>query len=272
METQTVIYGFSATGNSLHAARLIASKLPGAVVRPMTGPLPSEPVGGPVQRVGFVFPVYFGQLPRLVKTFVESLSLAPDTFCFAVVTMGGAGAGAIAVLDDLLRAKGRALSYGEAVRMSGNYIMGYDPGRVRRSAKHDEKTDKKLAALARDIQAGRSNRVRRLKFTFDTLYKDVPALDRAFAVTDACSGCGTCEKLCPVSNIALTGGRPVWQGRCEHCTACINWCPQSAVQYGGKTAGRTRYHHPDVCLADMLAGELRPKKAAPDERAAPAGP
>ncbi|MCB2357259.1 hypothetical protein [Clostridium estertheticum] len=41
-------------------------------------------------------------------------------------------------------------------------------------------------------------------------------------------------------------------GKCEQCFACLQWCPQKAIQYGKKTAMRKRYHHPDVEIADIL--------------------
>ncbi|HSJ56090.1 MAG TPA: EFR1 family ferrodoxin [Anaerolineae bacterium] len=82
-------------------------------------------------------------------------------------------------------------------------------------------------------------------------------MDCAFHVDERCQGCGTCARVCPVRNIDMityAGAEhawPAWQGRCEQCFACLQWCPNEALQFGKKTAGRQRYHHPDVTLADM---------------------
>ena len=69
--------------------------------------------------------------------------------------------------------------------------------------------------------------------------------DRKFHVTEACIGCGRCEKGCPVHNIQLSDGKPVWQGQCIHCMACYHHCPTNAVQYGKITQGKGQYRGPE---------------------------
>jgi ferredoxin/flavodoxin len=82
-------------------------------------------------------------------------------------------------------------------------------------------------------------------------------MDRAFRADETCTGCGICARVCPVSNIEMVEARPVWQQRCEQCFACLQWCPEEAVQFGGNTSGGKRYHHPDVTLADMVRAAPR---------------
>ena len=68
--------------------------------------------------------------------------------------------------------------------------------------------------------------------------------DRAFRTTDACDGCGKCVRDCPLNDIELRDGRPVWLGRCTHCMACITGCPKEAIEYGKRSVGRPRYRCP----------------------------
>ena len=46
--------------------------------------------------------------------------------------------------------------------------------------------------------------------------------------------------------IAMAEGRPVWQGHCVQCLACLHRCPVTAVQYGKKTANKGRYVNPET--------------------------
>ena len=64
----------------------------------------------------------------------------------------------------------------------------------------------------------------------------------AFRATDACIGCGRCVELCPLNNIRLENGKPVWGKNCTHCMACICYCPKEAIEYGEKSKGKPRYH------------------------------
>ena len=64
----------------------------------------------------------------------------------------------------------------------------------------------------------------------------------AFRATDACIGCGRCVELCPLNNVHLKNGKPVWGKNCTHCMACICYCPKEAIEYGEKSKGKPRYH------------------------------
>ena len=64
----------------------------------------------------------------------------------------------------------------------------------------------------------------------------------AFNVDGKCIGCGKCEKICPLNNIKIQNGKPVWGKECTHCMACICHCPTEAIEYGKKSIGKPRYH------------------------------
>ena len=82
---------------------------------------------------------------------------------------------------------------------------------------------------------------------------NVAKMDKSFFADEKCTACGICAKLCPSRNIVITEGKPVWQHRCEQCFACLQWCPEEAIQYGKNTKNKKRYHHPEISLKDILA-------------------
>jgi ferredoxin len=146
--------------------------------------------------------------------------------------------------------------------MPGNYIAMYDVrgGDARERALGAARDD--AARVAADVRH-RVGRLPRAGSAFSALLyatfgrwfrRACRGLDAKFVVTDACTRCGACARVCPVGNIELVDGRPRWHHRCEQCLACIHWCPVAAVQIRGcPTAKRGRYHHPDVTLDDIAS-------------------
>ena len=244
------IYWFSGTGNSLYAAKRLSAEMGGVPLTQITDAAPEDAAGGAGAKVGFVFPSYYCNLPRAVKVFAERLEIKPDTYIFAVVTKGGMGSGSVGALDRVLKTRGLRLNYGKVVHMPANYMINYNPADGDRKAKALDKSDERLQVLAREITA-RLQSVKSLPFTADKLFRDIEKLDAAFTVSDDCTGCGLCERICPVRNIRLENGKPAWLRHCEHCVACISWCPAKAINYGNKTQNRRRYRNPRV-KADEL--------------------
>jgi len=236
-----MIFYFTGTGNSLYVAQKLAEKLGDTEIYSMAENKPDGQIGGKAEKIGFVFPSYYGNLPRIVREFIGSLNICPDTYLFGVVTMGGLGQGSISALQKALSEKGLALKYGHGIHMPANYIINYNPMFFGRTAK----SEKKIHKIAGDIKSEKIM-LKKNRITSNDLYKNIEELDKAFFAESACSGCGVCVNICPVKNIRLTGNRPEWLHHCEHCMACIHRCPKQAIQYGGKTKTRRRYYNVNV--------------------------
>ncbi len=50
--------------------------------------------------------------------------------------------------------------------------------------------------------------------------------------TDACTGCGWCAAHCPVGNISLQNGKPLFGENCVICLRCVYECPKKAIMPG----------------------------------------
>ena len=250
MDKKSLIYWFSGTGNSLYAAKRLSAELGGLPLVQITNEAPTGAVGGEGAKIGFVFPSYYGNLPRAVRVFVEKLEIKSGTYIFAIVTMGAAGQGSVGSMDRVLKAKGLRLDYGRGMHMPANYVLMYNPADPGKSGKTLDKADQRLHDHAAKISA-RIRTVKSLPITAKNLYKNIESLDAGFNVNSECTNCGLCERICPVRNIRLENGKPKWLNRCEHCVACISWCPAKAINFGNKTQNRRQYRNPRV-IADEL--------------------
>lgn len=254
----TRIYYYTGTGNSLWVARLAAAALGGAELRPMVG-AEAEASKSPVDATGLVFPVHMWGVPSPVVRFAAGLDVASSGYPFAFAVNAGQPVGALLRLDRILRRHGRRLSAGFSITMPSNYAPFGGPGPSAEREGLYEAARVKIGTAAVSVAkrlelapecGGIAGRVA-LGALYRMTYGLVPRMDRFFRADDTCNGCGVCERVCPARNIATEDGRPVWQGRCEQCYACLQWCPEHAIQFGGSTRGRERYHHPEVSLKDM---------------------
>lgn len=62
----------------------------------------------------------------------------------------------------------------------------------------------------------------------------MPVFAMRYSTSQDCMHCGICAKRCPVNNIQMKGGHPVFQKHCLFCMRCINSCPANAILYSKK--------------------------------------
>jgi len=254
----TKIFYFSSTGNSLQIARDIAKEMDTAVILPMVRNEIHKPWGGAGESIGFIFPVYFNGLPRLVKHFIEELNMNPDTYYFALATSGGTRSNSLGMLDNILIPKGVRLSFADEIKMPGNYIITHNPPhrvQVKKLIADASIKTKKIAKAISNYELHPAKPKAKLWskiVNYNFLYRNINKWDERFIATPKCVSCGLCAKVCPVENIKIENQRPSWQRNCERCLACICWCPCKAIEYGKNTIGRTRYHNPNIKIEDII--------------------
>ncbi len=256
----TVLYFYTGTGNSLWTARRLSENLDGTQIIPMStageGRLKVD-----ADCVGLVFPVHIWGLPRRVADFAARLAPVENTYLFAVAVNAGQVAATLVQLRRLLEERKLHLASGFSLCMPSNYIpWGGAPPAPKQEALFD-KAREKIARIASAVKERTRQEPEKgpwwQNLLFSWFYRKsftrVPAMDSSFRADDKCNGCGICARICPADNITIQNDRPGWRHRCEQCLACLQWCPQEAVQFGRSTAKKRRYRHPEISLSDMLA-------------------
>lgn len=250
------VYYFSGTGNSLHVARSIAGEIGGKTVN-MAGLMDQAEVTDDSDSIGFVFPVYFSEIPDNVRSFVRKVRLTGKPYVFAVATCGMMPGNALFSLGRELKEKGIELSAGFSLVMPDNaYVkMNFITPPEQRDAML-RASETKLSAIIKHlsvkektgIEGKKSLSAKAMCLAMKTMSR---GMHRQFRATDKCTGCGTCKNICPTGNIRVDGKKVTWGDHCDLCLACFHWCPAQSVQIGGKTENIVRYHHPMVTVRDM---------------------
>jgi len=250
------IYYFSGTGNCLAIARklneTLAEKSDIISIAQVKGKRTIRS-----DRVGFVFPVYYHKVPDIVKQFILNMEFATAPYIYAVATHNGAFGQSLFDVKDLLAKKGRSLSLGYTIAMPGNAFVTPPDVEVERLAASRQEVIEIAELIETQKEGvivgykGLIEQIRNAGVSFAA--KHYGFAPKRFKVTDDCTGCKRCEKLCPVSSIQFTDRKPEWQKKCTACLACFHWCPVEAIYLDNPYVGKRRkYRHPEIGLDDML--------------------
>jgi ferredoxin/flavodoxin len=255
----SVIYYFSATGNSLKVAKDISEKLGNTTLIKICKNNMKLSSGAKFKKVGIIFPVYYYGLPVMVKEFVQSLDLDSNAYVYTVATCGGSVGAAIKQLKKILENKGVLLSSAFTVVMPDNYQVMYSPPPLKKQQRLFKLEGEKIKRISDIINNSE-------KIPFEEISSFPAKLlggilsgtfkpkskDKNFWSDEKCNGCGICSRVCPANNIKIEQKRPKWLNQCEHCLACMHWCPKHSLQYKKGTVKRERYHHPEIKVSEIL--------------------
>lgn len=284
------IYYFTGTGNSLFVARELAKiidctikSIPHIITR-----MQEENIGS---HIIIVVPSYLALvygIPVIVKEFIEKIPDLSSKQIFAVCSCGGYelvnAVPSVKSIERIIKTNGGQLYKSYTLRLPMNNL-DYDhiPIPIERNDKVIiKKAEEKIKNIAKDLQKSKRNYSKRivneivqilLKPLFiiikNVSYKSILKIakepegsqksienifrftDRSISVDEKCITCNICVKVCPVNNIKITKGFPVWLHHCEMCFACHEWCPEKAIHHWGRKEG-IYYHHPAITVQDFL--------------------
>lgn len=255
-----MVFCFSATGNSLWVARRLGRRFgmtPVMVDDAMKkGKLSFDVSASPF--VAFVLPVHSWGPAGTMLEFIRSMNLegAASKRVYGVFTCGADCGRADRVLSRELAARGICLEAVFSVIMPNSYILfpkvDVESGQEIRHKLDaaEERTARILDVLGGgravpglyDSMRGAAFKTSVVNFGFRASLR----MKSRFRVTENCTACGLCVRICPESAIsARKDGRPSWGHNCVQCLACLNRCPEHAIEYGDVTVGKGRYVNPE---------------------------
>lgn len=251
-----IIFYFSGTGNSLALSKEISKKL-GDIQLVSMGHETPYTLEHTYDTIGFIYPTYFGGAPAKVLDFVSKLKLGnnQETYCYAVTHCGGLAANALPHVNEALKtSNNKTLNYSAVLKMFSNYVVLYD---MNPNVKEiTEKSYREMGPIIEAIVTKKENKTKSVNplahFYYKAQMKITPERDQHFTISEACTACSLCAKVCPVKNIELVEGTPTFHHHCEQCMACIQYCPAKAINYKNKTQNRRRYTHPDISIEEMM--------------------
>jgi ferredoxin len=253
----TKIYYFSGTGNSLWSAKRIAQIIGNCELYNIGVEAQKNEIILEADAIILIFPSYAYGLPLIVSRFVKN-AVFKTPYTAAFVTYGSSPGGTLAALSRLLKRKNIGVSFFGRIPAQENYLAIF-------GSPQKEKLERRLSMqreatedAARCIIAGMGNRVNTFR-PFSALVSllfslGVKIFYKRYRVSADCNGCGICEKICPVSAIAMKDGRPIFTAKCEHCQGCVDICSLRAIQFGRVRFGAPGYRHPDVSISELALG------------------
>jgi ferredoxin/flavodoxin len=274
------LFYFSGTGNSLFVAKELKRRLPNAVLTPIAKCMNQSLITSSHKTIGLIFPVHALTIPIVVKQFLKKLDTRSAEYIFAIATREGTVFKGFRAINGILKKQGKRLNAQFLLTMYNN------------ESRHENYSVPSKSDI-RNIEINVLTKIDRIVNIIvnreTSLEKDTAATTQIegplpvkwfleelvvilmwiaekiggvqyFYSDDTCNSCAVCEKICLSGKIIMRNEKPLWQKdvMCYMCFACLNLCPQEAVQIedipGVKsyTKYNGRYTHPYASVKDLI--------------------
>lgn len=253
-----MVFYFSGTGNSEYVATTIANFL--GMNKYFIPEIKIDDLESPEDRVVFVFPVYAWGVPPIIEQFIMSL---PSNFIErinerginvdCVMVCGDEVAKAPEMFEKILLKINVKVNSIWSVIMPNNYVLlpGFDiDSKVIEKSKLDL-CQGRILEITEGIKRGgkridvvRGSMPRIKTGLIYPLFKKYGIYPKKWHYLTSCIGCGKCSAVCPLCNIKMNDGHPLWGSRCCSCLGCYHICPVHAVEYGKITSKKGQYFFP----------------------------
>ena len=244
---------FTATGNCLYVARRI-----GGEVLSIPQLMKNDDIVVEDDVVGIVCPVYAGEMPGMVRSFLAKTKIKKN-YLFFIYTYGMNKSVAELNAVSATQKAGLNLDYCNSVIMVDNYLPGFE-AQHQMDTVGEKKVDEQIDLIIQDIKARKRNvspnnilKKATVSVVHNTFAKALlkPTSAKSYIVNDNCIRCGICAKVCPANNIKVSD-RVYFSDHCEVCYACIHNCPKNAIHLKNERSS-VRFRNEHIALKDIIA-------------------
>ena len=242
-----VLY-FTGTGNSQYVAEVIAEQLGDELIS-INNYIKNGIAGDFVSGKPYVLvcPTYAWRVPLLVEDWMKTARFDGCKDLYFVLTCGAGTYGAQTYAKRLCEETGMNFRGFKTVVMPENYIAMFNVPDKEKSARIVAAAMRPIKAAVKSIAAGEDMPEKNpplgmfMSTIVNWFFYKFTISDKGFHLEKPCVSCGKCVELCPLNNVSLVDGKPVWGGNCTHCMACICGCPAECIEYNKASQKRRRY-------------------------------
>lgn len=239
---------FTSTGNCLQVAKAFDGEL---ISIPQL--IKDENFEVKAEKIGIIIPTHEFGVPHLIVDFLNKVKLEAN-YIFAIATYGAFSGAVTSHLNEVGAKNNIKFNYINSIKMVDNYLPFFKMEKQIASLETKE-VEKNLEAIVEDVEnatnfIASSNKAIKIIRPILTA-KHHGDYDNNFTVTENCTLCKTCAKVCPVNNIHVDE-EVLFGHDCEGCLACTHNCPQNAIRFK-KERSQARFINENVTLAEIIA-------------------
>ncbi len=248
-----MVFYFSGTGNSKYIGKRIADGT-GDKLFSLNAAIKNNEYFNDtsIDLLVFSVPTYAWQIPHVVKNWIKSSTFKKGARAYFIMNCGGEIGNAEKYVRKLCNdCSLDFMGCGEIV-MPENYLAMFSTPTPEQGKKIIARAEPIIDNIINSIKNGAQLPSRKANLTGKlmssivnvTFYPIFVKADKFSVDTQRCIGCGKCSVECPLNNVTIKDGKPVWGKACTHCMACISICPKTAIEYGKNSINRPKYRCP----------------------------
>lgn len=209
------------------------------------------------ETVGIICPVYAGEMPRMVRSFLAKASIQAN-YIFFIYTYGMSSSVAKPNAISAAEKAGIKLDYVNTIKMVDNYLPGFEMKNQIDTAVQ-KNIEGQIETVCRDIEQRKQNvhginlfHKAGIAIIGNTMGRALLKGNNAmsYIVNDQCIKCGICAKVCPANNITVKD-KVCFSDHCEVCYACLHHCPKNAIHLKNERSS-VRFRNEHITLKEII--------------------